>query len=302
MIEFTDAHFDDLCRSGEVRMQIATLEESRKAAVRHFWFYLLFGLLLSIAIAATLLYSGWFLVAIILAIAVFTIALILALRPLHLLSEDLKLPVLEALARQGGMEFLPSGFDPPVYPDARRVLFGGGLSGQSFSDLFHGTDADGKKFAVYEATLTRSQGKNTQTVFSGQVYAFQRRSKGGGETAIVPDRGILNFFKPGKGMERVKFEGDSEFEKRFEVYSTHPASALGLLGTDTRRALLGLREQGRVMAYVGPDDILVAMPGKNRFEPGSMFRSVAGQARVRQMFDDVCASLGVLRLLKSRLD
>ncbi len=56
------------------------------------------------------------------------------------------------------------------------------------------------------------------------------------------------------------------------------------------------------MAYVGPGDALVAIPGRNRFEPGSMFRSRSGEQRVRFMFDDLCASLATLRSLKASLD
>ena len=50
-----------------------------------------------------------------------------------------------------------------------------------------------------------------------------------------------------------------------------------------------------MFGYVGPEDAFVAAPGKNRFEPGSMFRAVSGEQRVRPMFDDVCASLATLR-------
>ena len=138
------------------------------------------------------------------------------------------------------------GFDPPVFASAGRTLFGG-WSSHVFTDLFHGTDAEGKRFAVYEGTLTRRQGKHTVTVFTGQVYAFQRRSGGGGETAILPDKGLFNFIKP-KGMDRVRFDSDPDFDRRFEIYSTHPASALGLAGSDVRRALLELRQQGKVYA------------------------------------------------------
>ena len=45
----------------------------------------------------------------------------------------------------------------------------------------------------------------------------------------------------------------------------------------------------------------VAATGKNRFEAGSMFRSVSGEQRVRAMFDDVCAGLAVLRGLRAAL-
>lgn len=302
MFEYNDAHFQELCRQGPVSAEINAVEEKRKAAVRGFWLYLIGGFVLAAAILTTLIASDWPTAAIVIAVLVLVAALILALRPLSRVGLDLKTPVLETLAGQGGMTYMHQGFDPPVYPDARRILFGRSLSGQAFTDLFHGTDPDGNRFAIYEATLTRRAGKSTVTVFSGQVYAFQRRSKGGGETAIVPDRGLFNFFKPAKGMERLKFETDPEFEKKFEVYSTHPASALGLIGSDVRRALLELRQAGRVFAYVGPEDVLVAATGKDRFEAGSMFRSSPGQERARAMFDDLCASLAVLRRLKRALD
>mgnify|MGYP006202698003 CR=1 FL=1 len=128
----------------------------------------------------------------------------------------------------------------------------------------------------------------------------QRRSRSGGETAILADKGLFNFIKP-KGMNRVKFESDPAFEKKFEVYSTEPAGALAIVDADVRRALLELRGRGRVSAYVGPEDVLVAVWGKNRFEAGSMFRSRGGRERVQAMFDDVRASMAVLRRLRAAL-
>ena len=302
MIEFTADHFRDLCRTGAVREQIITLEDRRKAAVGTFWRYLVGGIVLASAIVISLTYSGWTLVAWALGLIVLVGGIVLALLPLSRASQQLKHPVLETLVRIGGMEYLPDGFDPPVYPDARNTLFGNWLSSQTFTDLFHGIDESGKRYAIYEACLSRRAGKNTETVFTGQVYAFQRRSRGGGTVAIVPDRGLFNFFKPASNMERVKFESDQPFESRFEVYATHKSEALGMIGTEARRELLKLREKGRVFAYVGPEDILVAAWGKNRFEAGSMFRSLGGEERVRRMFDEVCDSLRVLRALKRALD
>ncbi len=303
MIEFTDDHFRDLCRAGPVAIEISTIEDRRKAAVRQFWLRLLGGTALAIAIGWTMIASDseWMGVGLFLAIAVFIVGIILAILPLGKAGEALKHPTLETLAKKGGMDYMPTGFDPPVYPDARKALFGNWLSGQTFTDLFHGTDAEGRRYAIYEGNLTRKSGKNTVTIFSGQMYAFQRRARSSGEIVVVPDRGIFNFFKPVSGMERVRFEGDPDFEKKFEVYGVHPHEALALLGSDVRRTLLGLRQAGRVFVYVGPEDAFVAATGKNKFEPGSMFRARAGEERVRMMFDDVCASLAVLGSLKAGL-
>ncbi|MDQ4087224.1 MAG: DUF3137 domain-containing protein [Pseudomonadota bacterium] len=297
MIEYSARHFDDLCRDETVRAEIGAIEEKRAKGVRRFWLVLAGSILLAVVAGASLFSSGWPVVGVIAALVVIIVGIIAGMAPLTAAKEDLKHPVLETLARSGGMEYLPAGFDPPVFPSAARILFGG-ISGHSFSDLFHGTDAEGRRFAIYEATLTRRQGKNTITVFTGQMYAFQRRSTSDGETAIVPDKGIFNFFKP-RGMDRVKFAAEEEFERKFEVYSTAPQSAPLTVDADVQRELTQLRQSGRVFAYVGPEDVLVAMWGKNRFEPGSMFRSRAGQERVRLMFDDVCASMTVLRRLKS---
>lgn len=302
MIEYDEGHFRDVCRAGPVALEISTLEERRRAAVRKFWLYVLGGIVLAGAIIWSMSTPNLVGFGMFLALAVLIIGIVFAVLALSKIGHALKLPALETIAQKGGLTYMADGFDPPVYPDARKALFGNWLSGQTFTDLFHGADGDGRRFALYEGNLTRRSGKNTQTIFSGQMYAWQRRAKSGGEIAIVPDRGIFNFFKPLSGMERVKFESDPDFEKKFEVYAFEPYQAQSLLGTDVRRLLLELRQAGRVFGYVGPEDVFIAVTGKNRFEAGSMFRSSSGEERVRKMFDDVCASLAVLRRLRAALD
>lgn len=302
MIEFNDGHYRDLCRDGRVAAELSTLDERRRTALRQFWLRLGAGFVLAIGIGWSAAGQSWMGFGFFLAIVVFIVGIILAILPLSKAGEALKHPTLETLAKAGGLEYMPSGFDPPVYPDARKALFGTWLSGQTFTDLFHGTDQEGQRFAFYEAHLTRKSGKNTVTVFSGQIYAFQRRRSSGSEIVIVPDRGFFNFFKPIGGMERVRFEADAEFEKNFEVYAARPHEALSLIGSDVRRKLVELRAAGRVFAYVGPTDILVAASAGNKFEAGSMFRSTGGEERVRKMFEEVCESLTHLRSLKAGLD
>jgi hypothetical protein len=300
MIEFTAGDFDELCRDSEVRTQLGAHEERRRKGLRHFWLYLLGASLLAILILLSLIGNGWPVAGFIVAAAVLIVGLIIATRPLGHAKTELKHPVLERLAARGGMEYIPDGFDPPVFPDASRPLFGG-ISGYKFTDLFHGIDPEGRKYALYEGHLSRGSGKNRQTVFSGQFYAFQRRSRSGGQTVVVPDKGIFNFLKP-NGLDRVRFEGDAEFEKKFEVYTSEPSSTLALLDADARRRLVQLRSLGRVFAYVGPEDVLVGVWGHDRFEPGNMFSSRPAEARARLMFDEVCAALSVMRTLKAVLD
>jgi hypothetical protein len=302
VIQLTMADFQTLCAAGTVRERIGALEGERKAAVRQFWLRGLGGLALGVAAGATLFEAGWETTAFI-AFAIFLVAAIVAaIGPLMAAKEGLKHPVLEEIARKAGLEYFPNGFTPPAFGSACALLFGSGFSSETYTDLFNGTDEEGRGVAVYEACLQRRAGKNTYVVFSGQIYAIQRRPGPRGNTAIVPDRKLFNFWKPARDMERVRIEGDEAFEKKFEVYSNQPMEAREMLfDTAFRGRLLELRKGGRVLVYAGPEEALVAVMGKDRFEPGNMLRSRPGEERVRLMFDDVCASLALLRELKAKL-
>jgi hypothetical protein len=300
-MSFTATDFATLCAHGPVREQIGTIERTRGAAVKRFWLVLLGGL----AAAAVL---AWFLgsafnpaVGFVAFAVIGIVLLIFALSPLSAAAAAIKHPTLHALAEQGGMSFTPTGFEPPAFAQAKRPLFGGWLSGATFTDLFYGTAADGKRFAFYEATLTQGHGKHRTTVFTGQVYAFERSRTQVGDMVAVPDKGLFNFFKPAGGFQRVRIEGDEAFEKKFEVYAVDEAAArMAFAGSfEARRLLLELRERGKVFLFVGPDDVLAAVSGGDRYEPGSMFSSKAGEERVRLMFDDVCTAMETVKRLQA---
>jgi hypothetical protein len=301
MIDYSEDQFRDLCRGG-LGEEIAGVEPKRAAAVRIFWLVLVVGLGLTGLAAWLAIGAGELILGVAGASVLAMITMGLAAWRLGRVGADLKLPFLAALAEQGGVTYVAQGFEPPVYAEARDVLFGSWLTTQTFTDLFQGTDADGRRFAVYEATLSRQSGKSLVIVFSGQVYAFQRRARSSGRIVVVPDRGIFNFWKPERGLERVAFQGDPDFEKKFEVYATEPSAAQMRLSSEARRKFLEWRLGGKVLAYIGPEDVLVAIPGKNRFEVGSLFRSRPGEERVRTMFDEVRASLATLRSVKAALD
>ena len=303
MIQLTNGDFQTLCSAGIVRERIGALEGERKAAVRKFWLRGSLGLALAAAALAALLNAGWEVVAFLVFAALLVGTFIAAAAPLMAAREGLKHPVLDEVARKAGLEYLPDDFTPPALASACALLFGGGgFCSETYSDLFNGRDEEGRGLAVYEACLQRRAGKNSYVVFSGQIYAVQRRPGAQGRTVVVPDKKIFNFWKPASDMERVRIEGDPAFEKKFEVYSTHPMEARELLfDTAFRARLLELRKAGRVFVYAGPEEALVAATGKDRFEPGSMLRSRPGEERVKLMFDDVCASLELLRALKAKL-
>ena len=300
MTEFTAAHFDEICNADPVKSQIEGIEAARSAAVKKFWMFLVGGVIATLVLAALSLGVSEVLAGIVFVIGVAG-TFILALGPLDKARKGLKHPVLEALAARGGMTYHADRFEPPFYIGTRKALFGGWLSDQVFTDLFQGKFDDGKGFAVYEAHLSTGSGKNKQTVFQGQMYGFETGKGAADVTVITPDKGLFNFFKPGAGMQSVKFESNPEFEKRFEVYSTNPSIAMGLLGSPTlQNRLLELRgKNGKVFGYIGPNEVLFAVTGADRFEPGSMFKATAGQERAKMMFDDVCNSIAILKELRA---
>lgn len=302
MTELTASDFPALCSDPAVQERIGAFETERGEAAVKFWTRGVIGLGLAIAAVVTLSMAGWEVAAWIV-FGLFAVGAIWgALAPLLAAKAAMKNPVLDAIAKRAGMEYFPDEFEPPVFGSAYRLLFGGGFSSTTYTDLFNGIDEENRGFAFYEATLQRRSGKNTHTIFSGQIYAIQRRPGHSGHTVIVPDRKLFNFWKPAKDMARIPVAGDETFERRFEVYSNAEMEARQMLfDTALRQRLLALREGGRVYVYLGPDEAMVAVSGKNRFEPGNMLRRVPGTDRVRSMFDDVCAALGLLRELKAKL-
>jgi hypothetical protein len=301
MIAYSDALCREVSGAGPVAIEISTMEDRRKSGLVRFWAMLAGGVAVTALAGYALASPHRTGLVVIVAIVVLALAAVLGYRQLAKVAESLKVPALQTIAAKGGLTYMERGFDPPVYGDARKALFGNWLSTQTFTDLFNGSDESGRRFALYEAVLVRGSGKHRHTVFSGQVYAWQRRARSGSEIVIVPDRGLFNFFKPVSGMERVHFEADPEFERKFEVYAFEPQQAMMAIGSDLRRALLELRQAGRVFGYIGPEDVLIAGWGRNRFEPGSMFRAIPGEERVRNMVEDVCSGLATLARLRGAI-
>ncbi|HEY0011763.1 MAG TPA: hypothetical protein VGB79_02805 [Allosphingosinicella sp.] len=298
---FTAADFAALCARGPVAEQIRTIEDRRRKALSRFPLHLFVGLT-GAAILAWLVGSNFNPAGGVAAFLVIgTCILIAAFPSFSTASAGIKHPTLHALAGQGGMSFTPTNFEPPAFEEARRALFGVWLNGATFTDLFCGTDRDGKRFAFYEAKLTQSDGTYEVTVFAGQVYAFERSRTQTGDIVAVPNNSLFNLFKPTGGFGRGRIEADEAFDKAFEVHGTDEIAArMTFAGNvQARRLLMELRQRGKVFLFVGPRDVFAAVTGGNRYEPGSMFARRSGEERVRLMFDDVCQAMETVKRLKA---
>lgn len=290
----SSSDFDALC-DGPLAPALAGLEEQRKAALKKHWVTI--GIAAVIAIAALILlrfgFLGW-----VIAVAALIGGWIFASGHLSKAGRSLKDPALQAITGARGMTYSATGFTADGY-EALHPLFGRPNS-RSFSDRFTGDE--GGPFAFYESLLVSGSGKSRREVFRGLIFSL-RRNLTQGETVIVPDKGLFNFFKPGGGMERVKFEDDGDFEKRFEVYSTRPDEARALLNPIVRERLKAWRETyGKVIVRIAGEEVAVALTKRHdHFEVGSMTKAIPGRDRVRGIWNDVDETVGVVRDIRSTL-
>lgn len=282
--------FDALC-DGPLREALEGLEATRSKAVKRFWITLGGGLLLALAL---FLFLPGLEVKIIAFVIVAVGAFVFASMPLDKAGKGLKHPVLEAVCSSRGMTYTADRFVGDGY-DGLHPVFGKPTS-RVFTDRFAGEDG-GRAFAFYEANLVTGSGKSRQEIFNGVVFTTTRASGLTGETIVAPDRGLLNVFKPGKGLERVKFD-DAEFEKYFEVYSTQPDEARRLINPVVQVKLKEWRgKKGKLYARIAGDQVAVAFheTGKNRYEAGPMLKATPGRERVRAICADVDRSMDQLR-------
>jgi len=289
-----------VCSDPAASEALAAFAGRRRSALRFWLIWTAAGLLLGPACYVSLTASGWSRFALQAALALGLGALAIGASALGSVKEELKVPVLTAAATAAGFDYQENDFDPPGYPEAREALFPW-LTGEEFQDLFMGKDADGRGLAVFEARLKRGSGRTERIGFRGQIYWIEREPRATSATVLLPGRGLLEFGDPG-GLEPVGFSTDPDFDARFQIYSDEEAQARALFSDLLlRRLLLDLRAGGKVYAFLGRYNAVVAVAGANRFEPGGLIDSSGGEERVSAMVSDLCDSLVTLRKLKEHL-
>jgi len=285
--------FERLC-DGPLAPALAGLETQRHAAVRRF------GLMMAGAGIVALLAA--FLVPDI-SFKIFAVLFILffgwlvASRPLEATARSLKEPAVAAISAARSLSYTDTGFSADGYEAIHPLL--GRPSGRTFRDRFSG-ERGGTPFAFYAAALISGSGKSRREVFKGMIYVVTRRPVQG-ETVIMPDRGLFNFFSPGRGMDRVRFEDDPDFERTFEVYSTQADEARGLINPVTRQALKAWRAQGgQMFVRLAADQATVAIAGPDdRFGVGAMLKPIPGRERIRGLWDDLERALSQVDQVRS---
>jgi hypothetical protein len=280
--------------------QLVGFEAERVAAMGKFWLRIALGAPIAAAIAwvaASFLGAGWGIGVGALAVA---FAGAYAYAPLEAVGKRAKIAVLNAIAGALGISYQLDGFAAPGFDHFCALDLLPAHDRSSTEDLFSGLRS-GCAFGLYDAHLERRQRDNKGnetwvTCFRGSLIHLAFPNKFMGVTVVRRDAGLFNLFQRKMNLQRIGF-GDSRFEKTFEVYGSDQVEARYLVHPVFMEKLLALEttfKGGKIRCAFSEGDLLVAVEGKDRFEIGGLFSSLAKPERVTSMAGDVTTVMGLI--------
>lgn len=172
----------------------------------------------------------------------------------------------------------------------------------SFIGSYENTPISITEYRLYrKRTVRMKNGYQTINVKSGSgvIFSAVMNKKFNGETIVVKDKGWLNRFTHYKNLQRVGLES-SEFEKKYEVYSSDQIEARYLLTTVMLEYML---EVGKIFSKVTysffDETIFINIETKeNLFECTSFFRSIINPKRINQNFKELYYLFAIIKILR----
>ena len=291
---------------------LAEREQRRKQAVGNIVRGVGLGIAGGITLAAILLAFGLFPFAL---FALFGLPLVgggIGSAKFNELRKEIKQGLLDKLAESSGMRYALKPAEPARFDVFREHSLLPSSDRRSFEDHFIG-ERHGSVFELYEAKLEeKRRNKNSTywvTVFRGLLVRIEFPRTVEGVTVITRDKGVFNMFEGwgrktfGNKLERVGLV-DPKFEKIFEVYSTDQVMSRYLLTPTFMERLLALEtsvEGKKVRAAFddrqGGGELLIAVETGNLFEPGSLFKPLDDEERVRTLLEEIDLVTGILDLM-----
>lgn len=223
-----------------------------------------------------------------------------AASPLIAVGTRVKQSYCDGIAQAMGATYKMGDFEPPAFDRLKEWRLVPDYARSHFEDWFAGA-YKGSSYDLYEAHLeqrhTDSKGRTYySTVFRGQLIRMHFPRDFLGVTVVRRDAGIFNAFGGQSGLKKVGLE-DPVFEKAFEVWGSDQVEARYLLHPALMQRLLDLeaRMKGQKLrcAFQG-GDLLVAIEGGNRFEPGDLFKPLDDPERARRIVDDIASVMRVM--------
>lgn len=286
-----DALFDRV-----IAPALAPFEAERRAVLRRFWRFIIAGGVVGFAFAMITSTFGKDFDAAGVVIWTGIIAMIAAgfgYMPVHRFEQRCKARALEELAGALGMTYVGADFEPPAMERLQQLkLIGNDAEDSEYEDLFSGTRS-GAAFQLYEAKLTKQNGKSTVTVFQGQVLriAFPKKFLG----VTIVNRDSQRWFKP-KGFQKIGLES-SQFERIFEVFGTDQVEARFLVHPAFMERLMALEAamSGKNLRCAFDDShLLVAVEGGDLFEVVDVFKPLPDREQTRKGLGELDAVLKLI--------
>lgn len=229
------------------------------------------------------------------------ISFAVAYQPLARTAQKAKERAIRAIVEPLGVQFMSGAFQTPDWELFRKWRLTPSYDRSSFEDLFVGT-RKGCAFALYEAHLedeTRDKDgdRSYTTVFRGQVLSLAYPKPFTGTVIVRRDAGIFNAWsKPGDGFERVGV-ADPEFERAFEIWGTDQVMARTVVDLLVLERLLDLERAmkgAKLRCAFCDGKVLIAIEGQDKFEAGSMFKSLIDRERAQRIFTDVASVFSLI--------
>ena len=220
--------------------------------------------------------------------------------PLMAVGKRVKQSYCDGIAQAMGATYKMGDFAPPAFDRFEEWKLTPSYARSHFEDWFAGA-YKGSSYDLYESHLeqrhTDSKGRTYySTVFRGQLIRMHFPRDFLGVTVVRRDMGMFNVFGGQSGLKKVGLE-DPVFEKAFEVWGSDQVEARYLLHPALMQRLLDLeaRMKGQKLrcAFQG-GDLLVAIEGGNRFEPGDLFKPLDDPERARRIVDDIASVMRVM--------
>jgi hypothetical protein len=196
-----------------------------------------------------------------------------------------------------------TGFVPDGIEHFTSLSLLPGFDRSDYQDRFRGKH-HGCDFAFFDGHLERKVRTNKstswRTVFRGQLICIDFPKKFLGTTVVRRDKGLFNFMdRWSTSLQRVGL-GDSRLEKAFEVYADDQVEARYLIHPVFMERLLDLETQFKgknLRCAFFQGQLLVAIEGGDKFEMGSMFRTLLDEVRDNfiLMVDELLGRLGLER-------
>jgi hypothetical protein len=276
-------------------------EVERLAAVRTFWGRAAIGALGTAATTALAFYiiedlEGTFYV---LAIG-FALSAWWAWAPIQVVANATKSQSLRIIADAISCRYDMTGFVPDGIEHFTSLSLLPGFDRSDYQDRFRGTH-HGCDFAFFDGHLERKVRSNKstswRTVFRGQLICIDFPKKFLGTTVVRRDKGLFNFMdRWSTSLQRVGLS-DSRLEKAFEVYADDQVEARYLIHPVFMERMLDLETQFKgknLRCAFFQGQLLVAIEGGDKFEMGSMFRTLLDEKRVRQVVQDISEIMRVI--------